>query len=253
MEFARCGSENCVNFRTLQLSGALYDPLRNYQPRDSNHTSCRKLHFRWHSNRQMDKQEVMRQFAIVSLLFLATACKPPPTDADMQRDLPEEAVSSASAPLPSPDSEGANWVISSDSDLRIIYGLPAQPVLLALECLQPNSAVPQIQITRYTPADEGAGALLALVGNGHIGRIQVDATEIGGRDIWQGSLDAARTEWEPLAGPRDLNATVPGGGMVTLNPSPLPGQFVEACRTGEDLALLAPVEEASELEVDPLL
>lgn len=160
------------------------------------------------------------------------ACKPPPTDADMARDLPETAPTFASEPQPSPETEGAIWAPSAQTGERIIYGVPGNPALLALECIEANSALPRLRITRLAPADEGAGALLALVGNGHIGRIPVDAREVGGQSVWQGEAEAAAILWEPLAGPRALGATVPGAGRIELNPSELPGELIENCRTG---------------------
>ena len=81
-----------------------------------------------------------------------------------------------------------------------------------------------------SPADEGAGALMAFVGNGHIGRLEVYSVDIGGRFVWQGETLAADSALEPLAGPRQLTATIPGAGMVTLNPSPLPLAFLDDCR-----------------------
>ncbi len=177
----------------------------------------------------------MKKLAAFSVLFLA-ACKPPPTDADMNRDLPQAAPVFASAPLPSPDTEGAMWARTSNQSggqngPRLIYGIPGSPALIALECVGDEGALPAIQITRLTQADEDAGALLALVGNGHIGRIEVDETEVGGRSVWQGSAPAADIVWEPLVGPRQLTVTVPGAGMVTMNPSALPAQLIENCRT----------------------
>ncbi|MEL6528643.1 MAG: hypothetical protein AAFQ27_01695 [Pseudomonadota bacterium] len=134
----------------------------------------------------------------------------------------------ASEPLPSPDTEGAIWATSKEAE-RIIYGVPGQPALIALACLR-ESTEPVLRITRMSPADEGAGAMLALVGNGAIGRMEVDATEVSGRSFWQGEDPASDEDWEPLAGPREITVTVPGAGMVTLNPSPLPAQFLAACR-----------------------
>lgn len=192
----------------------------------------------------------MRRLALIAVLALA-ACKPPPTDADLRRAIPEAAPIFASEPLPSPDIEGAVWTFSTQNEARLIYGIPGQPALMALECLD-DGALPQLQITRISPADEGAGAMLALVGNGHIGRMEVDAVEVGGRIVWQGTLAAAQTDWEPLAGPRQLTATVPGAGMVTLNPSALPGRMIEACRFGEDIdpvAVLAP-DPGQELDAE---
>ena len=190
-----------------------------------------------------------QQFSILATLCVLAACKPPPTDADMLREMPETAPTFASAPLPSPDTEGALWAVSSRSDKRIIYGVPGEPVLLALECQNADDAgEPAITVTRYSPADEGAGALLAFVGNDHIGRIAVDATELGEDTFWQGQLGALDDAWEPLAGPDELTSTVPGGGMVTLNPSPLPGLLIAACRAGISIeeAARAAAEEQEE-------
>ena len=173
----------------------------------------------------------MRSLGLFVLLTLV-ACKPPPTDADLQRDMPEAAATFASAPLPSPETEGAVWAISTRTEQRIIYGIPGEPALMALRCALPRGEVPTLVITRLSPADEGAGAMLSLIGNGHIGRLPVDATEGSGRFKWEGDRPADSDVWEPLAGPRQLTATIPGAGMVTLNPSPLPGLLIEACRTG---------------------
>ncbi len=166
--------------------------------------------------------------ALIALLAL-TACKPPPADADMARELPEAAPTYASEPLPSPKTEGAVWAVSAKDKNRIVYGVPGDPALMALSCLS-DERLPRFQITRMSPADEGAGAMLAFVGNGHIGRLEVDATEVRGQTIWQGETLAADAALEPLAGPRQLTATIPGAGMVTLNPSALPMEFLQNCR-----------------------
>lgn len=174
--------------------------------------------------------------ALVISLAGLTACKPPPADADLRRDMPVTAPTFASEPLPSPETEGAVWARTSNASgpqsmARLIYGIPGSPALIALECVTQDGDLPALQITRLSPADEGAGALLAMVGNGHIGRIEVDASDVGGRSVWQGAAAAAQIAWEPLAGPRQLTLTVPGAGMVTLNPSALPAQLIEDCRT----------------------
>ena len=193
------------------------------------------------------------------IFFLAlAACKPPPTDADMRRDMPEAEVVFASAPLPSPETEGAIWAHAplEARERRVIYGVPGQPVLVVLECFATSAKRgPDLTITRHSPADKDASALLALVGNGHIGRIPVEASEVGGRSVWEGYLPSADVVWEPLAGPRSVTLTVPGAGMVELNPSPLPGELIEACRTGEEFVpstVIAEEEpETTDLEVEP--
>ena len=166
---------------------------------------------------------------LMAMLALAS-CKPPPTDAELRRDLPDAEPIFASSPLPSPETEGAMWAQSPQAEERLIYGIPGDPALLALECLDTEGGLAQLQISRLSPADEGAEALLALVGNGHIGRIAVDARDIGGQIMWRGEADAIDLAWEPLTGPRLVGATVPGAGRVELNPSDLPGELIDACR-----------------------
>ncbi len=165
------------------------------------------------------------------LTALAAGCKPPPTDSDTARAATIINLQAPSAPHPSPDTTGAVWSPSGRQQGRIVYGIPGEPVLLALDCLAATPAQPAtIRIARYAPADKDAGALLALIGNGAIGRIAVDATRQGQRQIWQGEAPADSIGWEPLAGPREITATVPGAGLVRLNPSALPMTFLEACR-----------------------
>ena len=157
-------------------------------------------------------------------------CKPPPTDANLTRGVRGPEPVYASDPLPSPDTQGADWVVSPQDEERLIYGVPGAPALVALKCL--GDSVPRrLRITRLSPADEGAGALMALVGNGHIGRIAVDALEVSGRRVWEGEALAKDIAFEPLAGPRSLTVTVPGAGMVTINEGEAAMQFLENCRS----------------------
>jgi len=166
--------------------------------------------------------------ALLAVLALP-ACKPPPTDAAMARAANLPAPVGPSAPITSPETEGALWAESAQP-MRLVYGLPGEPVLLALECIDAGQPGARLKITRHAPADEGAGALLALIGNGHIGRLPVDATEAGARMVWEGETPAIHRGWNALDGAREVTATVPGAGLVRLNPSSLPGQLIEACR-----------------------
>jgi hypothetical protein len=170
-------------------------------------------------------------FAALALAGLAAGCKPPPTDSDAARATTAVSLQTPSAPRPSPDTTGAVWTPSAQKEGRIVYGIPGEPVLLALECLAAAPpATPAIRIARYAPADKDAGALLALIGNGAIGRLEVDAIRNGARQIWQGEAPADHPGWEALNGPREITATVPGAGLVRLNPSPLPMEFLADCR-----------------------
>jgi len=173
-----------------------------------------------------------RSLAGASALLAALAlpaCKPPPSDAAVARVSLLSSASGPSEPLASPDTARAIWTNTAEP-LRLVYGVPGQPVLLALECGAPTTPEARLKITRHASADDGAGALLALVGNGYIGRVAVDATTVGGRVIWQGEVPAQHAAWDALKPEREATVTVPGAGLVRLNPSPLPMQLVTACR-----------------------
>ena len=174
----------------------------------------------------------MRHLALGGIVMTALvlpACKPPPTDAAVARAAILPAAGGPSAPLASPDTTEAVWA-QSGKPMRLVYGVPGQPVLVALECLNPAAPDARLRITRHAPADSGAGALLALIGNGAIGRIPVDAAEAGGRVLWQGEHAAIDPVWEPLAGPREMTVTVPGAGLVRINPGEQPWELLTQCR-----------------------
>lgn len=178
----------------------------------------------------------MGRLALLGTLALAgmlAGCKPPPTDAAVARVSLLAPAGGPSTPLPSPDTTDAIWARTANP-LRLVYGVPGQPVMLALECLAPASAEARLKITRNAPADEGATALLALIGNGWIGRFPVDAASPAGQSLWQGEVPAARREWQALKPEREATVTVPGAGLVRLNPSPLPMALITACRGKDD-------------------
>ncbi|MEP3051042.1 MAG: hypothetical protein ABJP48_08050 [Erythrobacter sp.] len=192
------------------------------------------------------RQTASAALTLIVPMFALAACKPPPTDADMSREMPAPQSPSPSVALDSPPSDGAIWAPSSTPN-RIIYGQPGEAPQMALACIRPaadlqtgSSRNSTLRITRIAAADEDAGALLALIGNGHIGRIAVDATEVSGRAIWQGELPAESTAWEPFAGPRQITATVPGAGMVTLNAGNVAWDFLVQCRGQFEAALPKP-------------
>lgn len=177
----------------------------------------------------MTPQFLAASLGAAALALTLPACKPPPTDAAAMRVSLLGPASGPSAPLPSPDTTGAVWA-QSGSALRLVYGVPGKPVLLALECLGPASPEARLRITRHAPADDGAAALLALIGNGWIGRFPVEATQVGGRVLWQGEVPAEARQWDALKPEREATVTVPGAGLVRLNPSPLPMSLIKACR-----------------------
>jgi hypothetical protein len=173
----------------------------------------------------------MRNAVLAGLVLTGAVagCKPPPTDAALARVSLVAPATPPSAPQPSPDTTRALWARTSNP-LRLVYGVPGQPVLLAIECLDPAGPEARLRITRHAPADDGAGALLALIGREGIGRFPVDATAIGGQNLWQGEAPALAAGWDAFKAPLEATATVPGAGLVRLNPSPLPFELVTQCR-----------------------
>lgn len=169
----------------------------------------------------------MRCAALVPLLLLA-ACNPPAADDYVarvgvtERDAP-------SPPIVSPDTTGAVWAPSPANPFRLLYGKPGQRVLFALECIQ-GPKEPRLEYTRFAAADAHAKAILALIGNGHVSRLKIDATRDGNRWLWQGSEPATSLSFEGLTGGRQVEATVPGAGSLILNPSQAPGELINRCR-----------------------
>ena len=188
--------------------------------------------------------------ALASLLALA-ACKPPPTDEAGARGKLAEAPDAPSEPLPSPDTTNAIWAPSATSG-RILFGNPGERPLLALDCLDEPEGAPKLRFTRFAPADPGAGAFMAVVGNFHVLRMPVDSTEIGTNRVWQGEIAADDADLEALTGRREFTLTIPGAGMLTIQPDDAPRSLIAACRgplddaiDEEDSAIAAPDLPAS--------
>lgn len=163
----------------------------------------------------------------VALASLAS-CKPPATDGFAERQERAESTTGPSKPLDSPDTGGAIWSQSA-TPMRLIYGKPGQPPLFALACTSAEGTS-ALRLTRFAAADEGAQAFLALIGNGHVARIPIDAVESETGLRWEGMADPDDQRIEAFSGARTVTATIPGAGMVKLNPSPLPAELVEQCR-----------------------
>lgn len=173
----------------------------------------------------------MRSFLLCATLALLAACNPPASDDYVARVEVREARRFASEPLPSPDTAGAVWAASPKTPERLLYGKPGEQPLMGLTC-----DAGQLVITRFAPADAEAKAVLALIGNGHVERLFVDAVPSGKGWVWQGGFPAGDTRLEVLTGQNKVEATIPGAGTLVLNPGPLAGQFIARCA-----ALTAPL------------
>lgn len=175
-------------------------------------------------------QEVPALFhrALPGLSLCLAACQPSAADDYLARGDTSPAARVASDPLPSPDTQGAIWA-AIEGQNRIVYGKPDEAPLFGLACIG-KGAASTLRFTRYSPADEGAKAFMAVIGNGHVARLKVDATRAGKGWLWQGETPIENDRLEAFTGSRGVEATVPGAGTLKLNGSHLPGQLIDYCR-----------------------
>ncbi|MFA9200126.1 MAG: hypothetical protein ACEQR8_02920 [Cypionkella sp.] len=174
----------------------------------------------------------MKRGAILTLAALA-ACRPPASDGYVERIALDDARRGPQVLMTSPDTLGAIWA-PSGGPWRIVFGHPGQAPLLALEC-QAGGAM--LTVTRYAPTEARAKGMMALIGNGHVERLKVDATALPGARgwVWQGRFHPLDPRLDALTGVRPLELTIPGAGTLKLPASPAPREVIEACR-----ALTAP-------------
>ena len=78
----------------------------------------------------------------------------------------------------------------------------------------------------------GQTALFPIYGNGVRSRFLADATLADEEWRWEARLPASSPQLDVFAGPRQLIATLPGKGMLEIEGSRIPGEFVEWCRAG---------------------
>jgi hypothetical protein len=128
-----------------------------------------------------------------------------------------------------PSAADAGWKLAPDNK-SLRFANPAGEPLLSLACELPRAEPTRIRFVQFADAPPGAKALFALVGNGMVARIDMDARVEGDRWLWRGSLPADTFKLDVLTGDREVIATMPGGGEITLPASPLPRQLVAWCR-----------------------
>ncbi|MCP5396467.1 MAG: hypothetical protein H6918_07025 [Sphingomonadaceae bacterium] len=172
----------------------------------------------------------MKRVAALLLLTFASACKPPAADDYTARDAVEDTREAPSDPIASPDTTNALWAPVEEGN-RLLFGNPGEKAFIALVC-EAKDGKPKLRLVRNAPADPRAQALFALIGNGHVERLPMDAAWTGKEWRWEGLFAADDPRLEVFTGPRMVEATLPGAGSVEINPSKLPGRFIERCRSG---------------------
>ena len=165
----------------------------------------------------------MLRFAAFVPVILLCACKPPASEEYHGRSAPVNKERARPAePIASPDTKGAAWALGQSG--RLLYGKPGEAPLMALGCEDGT-----LSFTRFVRADAEAKAVLALIGNGHVERLWVDAEQDGENWLWRGSLPADDPKLEVLTGRNRVEATIPGAGSLILNASQKPAEFITAC------------------------
>ena len=173
--------------------------------------------------------DFVQKFALPLACIGLAACQPPAADNYAERAPEAPHREAPMAPIDSPDTENAIWSPVKGGS-RIVYGTPGKTPLLALACVADGQRR-IVRVTRFVTADPEAAAIMAIIGNGHRARLPVPAVWNGHGWLWEASYPAALPDLDVFTGMRAIELTVPGAGTVSLNPSPLPGQLVEDCRS----------------------
>lgn len=126
--------------------------------------------------------------------------------------------------------EGAEW--RSDAN-GLHFAVAGSGDLLSIGCDHAADGSAMIRITRGTRAEDGAKALFAVIGNGRIARLPLDAVRAGENGEWKGLIPAADPQLDVLKGGNRIEATLPGGGMLKLPASGEPGRVLAACRASD--------------------
>ncbi|WEK47721.1 MAG: hypothetical protein P0Y56_05360 [Candidatus Andeanibacterium colombiense] len=130
---------------------------------------------------------------------------------------------------PLPNSLGALWHVSADGK-GIELARPAGKPFLTLHCVIAAGAKPRLAVIRHAQSEPGAKALFAVLGNGVISRMKLDAKLAREGWLWEGVYAADAPELDVFTGQREIEATLPGAGMLKIGGSALPHEFIQWCR-----------------------
>lgn len=180
----------------------------------------------------------VRSACTLALVVTLAACGREP---QVQRiELSESENAAALALNPLPNSFGARWHVANDGKGLELARPGGQP-FLTLHCTLAQGIAPQLTVIRHAQSAPGAKALFAVLGNGVISRMKLDAKLVRGGWHWEGTYPADAPELDAFTGKRDIEATLPGAGTLRIGGSALPREFIGWCRrNGEALGDLEP-------------
>jgi hypothetical protein len=164
-----------------------------------------------------------------ALLIALAACRPPASDGYVQRyDLGPQSRGPA-VELTSPEVSGAIWA-SGGGPERIVFGKPGQRPYLSMACIG-SGGDRLVEVTRFAQTDARAQGMMALIGNGHVERLMIDAAPAKGAGwLWQGRYQPHDPRLDALTGNRKLELTIPGAGTLALVGDTRPGELIALCR-----------------------
>ena len=187
----------------------------------------------------------------MGISVLLAACTPSPADeadtAKPQRVAFAQDNRALLAPLPSPDTSDARWEVDENGQSIHFADEGAERAMLTLDC-RLSEKPPQMRLIRHVRARPGQSALLPVIGNGTISRFLIDAVLVEGEWRWEGAVAASDPMLDVFTGPRPITATLPGGGLLDIAGSRVPGEFVTWCRAGGAVLAAEAREEAQEEE-----
>ena len=187
---------------------------------------------------------MLRTMLTFAILLPLGACDRAPDESAQTIPLQRRASSLPQALAQSPDTTEAVWAVDEGGQ-AIDFGTPGDDPLMSLVC-RLDGDVPQLSVIRHAAAKPGEKAIFPVIGNGMRSRFMVDAVLEEGEWMWEGTLPAEDPQLEVFTGPRSLTATLPGQGLLEIDGSRIPGEFVSWCRKGGEVIDAQVAEEETE-------